>query len=98
MLHKCDNTNCVNPAHLFIGTPQDNAVDMTDKGRHVYCKGESNPDHRLTEEQVTEIRRRHPGDASKRDRVNGTGALSREFGVSLVTIKKIVYGRAWTHV
>lgn len=32
-LHKCDVPNCVNPDHLFIGTPQDNIDDKMRKGR-----------------------------------------------------------------
>lgn len=41
--HTCDVRNCINPAHLFLGTAADNNRDCGNKGRHhngkkTHCK------------------------------------------------------------
>jgi hypothetical protein len=58
VLHTCDVRNCVNPAHLFIGTRADNCRDRSAKGRTVgsHCYGKNNGKGKLSDEQIAEIR------------------------------------------
>lgn len=58
VLHHCDNPPCVNPAHLFLGTQQDNSDDMGSKGRRRALRGEDRPQCKLTKEDVMKIRER----------------------------------------
>jgi hypothetical protein len=51
--HHCDNRKCVNPDHLFMGTPMDNTQDMIKKGRR---PNTSMDRRKLTDEEVREIR------------------------------------------
>src|ERR1700723_2894074 len=54
--HSCDNPGCVNPAHLFLGTHQDNMDDMAKKHRTNHHPGETNGAAKLTQEQAETIR------------------------------------------
>ena len=48
VMHTCDNTLCVNPNHLELGSQQDNIADMIKKGRNVKPKGIENHATKLT--------------------------------------------------
>lgn len=88
--HSCDNPGCVNPDHLFIGTPRDNSRDMSAKGRHVLPdnRGEKATWAKLTEEQVADIKTR---------RMTGR-AFADLYGVSKSTVFQIWRGKNWAHV
>lgn len=92
VLHKCDNPPCCNPDHLFLGTHQDNMDDMLKKGRKFLSNGELCHTHKLTSQDVIEIRRRY--DPSK----TTYQMMATEFGVSEQTIREAVTGVNWKHI
>lgn len=84
--HRCDNTLCLNPSHLFAGTPQDNVADKMAKGRHSVAWGEKNGQSTLTDKQVREIRKRLKAGALQRE-------IASEFGISQPLVSMIKNGR-----
>ena len=87
VLHHCDVRNCVNPAHLYIGTHQDNVNDRIRRGRQL--RGENHGSSKLTSKDVAEIRRLY-----------ATGVLSPKHigGMFLVSgghVSCIAKGKYW---
>ena len=88
--HKCDTPACVNPAHLFLGTKKDNAVDMVKKGRWVGPSGEKHPQAKLTIPDVHKIRSLH----KKRKNTE----IAKKFDVHINTINCILAKQTWKGV
>jgi hypothetical protein len=86
--HHCDNPSCVNPAHLFMGTPADNTADMVAKGRQGRGRGGS----RLSKTDVLRIRKLYA------DGVILIRDLAKEHEVDRATICRVLRGETWKDV
>lgn len=84
VLHSCDNPQCVNPRHLFLGTAQDNADDMVKKDRQYRPVGELNRRAKLSDAQVIEVRNLYDAGGVTQQ------AIASMFGVERTTIGGIV--------
>lgn len=85
--HHCDVPECVNPDHLFLGTPQENSTDMKRKGRH--RRGEQHHAARLTRNQVDEIRKLlKEGKLLQRE-------IAALYGICCETVGNIKRGKNW---
>ena len=83
--HKCDNPQCVNPYHFFLGTNHDNQEDSAIKGRK---------HNKLTPETVRAIRI----ECVPNDREKGYSALGRKYCVNPASIWQVIKGVRWKHV
>lgn len=93
VLHRCDVRVCINPAHLFLGTPADNMADKMAKGRH-RCgdhSGARSGRAKLTDAVVQQvIVRLAAGEVAV--------VIARELGVNRSTVHGVKSGRSWKHV
>lgn len=87
--HSCDNTKCVNPDHLFLGTQKDNLQDAARKER-ISC-GERRPEAVLTEKAVREIRSLWLQGYKYQH-------LAERYGVRMEAIGKVIRGERWKHM
>ena len=89
--HKCDVRSCVNPSHLFLGTPADNMADMKAKGRARWAIGESVSSAKLRADDIPAILKRLAnGESCKK--------IADSYGLTDCAINAIRRGRSWSHV
>lgn len=88
--HRCDNPSCVNPAHLFLGTPADNVTDMLAKGRHktIGRKGAHNPGAKLTDADVRRVVDLLLAGAKNTE-------IAEKVGVTHAMVSRIRLGKSW---
>ena len=89
--HHCDTPACVNPDHLFLGTPADNTRDMVKKGRCAPCKGEATGSAKLREGDVRFVR-------ELINRGKSYPRIARIYNVGTTCIGDIKTGKKWSHV
>lgn len=90
ILHRCDNSRCVNPGHMFLGTQADNVRDMVSKRRHYHPIGSLNPKVKLTEDNVKDIRGKF--------RETPIDELASKFNVGKGTIRNVLNNQTWKHL
>lgn len=86
--HRCDNPPCVNPGHLFLGTPKDNTRDAVSKGR--MASGERHGRAKLSRLDVENIRKEYSA------RNITQKQLGSKYGVSQSNVYRIVGRHNWT--
>jgi hypothetical protein len=86
--HTCDTPACINPDHLFLGTPKDNAIDCLIKGRHTDKRGEKHHLAKLTSDNVLAIRKD----------TRGYNKIALEYNVSWACIYGIKKKTRWGHL
>lgn len=82
VLHTCDNTRCINPKHLKIGTHKDNMDDMNAKGRRGKVGG--GKPKLLTDVEIEDIRQLSRDGVSQR-------AIARHYKISQKTVLNYIH-------
>lgn len=89
--HTCDNRQCTNPDHLWLGTHKENTQDKIKKGRSNTPKGEQLKVSKINAEQVLEIRKHLENRLT-------CSEIGRQYGISRKIISRIKNGETWKHV
>ncbi len=88
--HRCDNPNCVNPNHLFLGTQADNIADCVIKGRKRVNspKGEAHYKHKLIASDITKIKQLSQDGVPQRK-------IANMYHVNQAQIWRIIHDKTW---
>lgn len=87
--HTCDNTRCINPEHLLLGTRADNNRDRAERGR----SAKSVPSRqRLSSADCAAIRARYDPARVGIRAPNGVSRLAQDYGVDTNVIYKVLRG------
>lgn len=89
--HHCDQKDCWEISHLFVGTHHQNMTHASEHKRFNPTTGEDHYSHKLTTEQVLEIRRILQFRKVDRE-------LAMEYGVSYNALRKIRDRISWKHI
>ena len=92
VLHTCDNPPCVNPAHLYLGTMQDNINDR-ERRRRSKQRGSNHTNAKFNELVVA-----HARSLYHRNGPFTARELARILAVSETNIWVMLIGRTWKHV
>lgn len=84
--HKCDTPACVNPEHLFLGTPADNSADKVAKGRHAFGSRASSA--KLTGADAVEI---YLAEGPQK-------LIADRYGIDPAMVSNIKRRKSWAHV
>lgn len=91
VLHKCDNTKCCNPEHLYLGNQLTNMDDMHKRNRDNKAHGETHVRAKMSEKEVKEIR-------YKFNQGMTILKLSQLYPISYHSIWCICRNKTWKHV
>lgn len=89
--HHCDQKDCWEISHLFVGTHHQNMTHASQHKRFNPTTGEDHYSHKLTESQVLRLRKIfETSDPNER--------LAEQYGVSRAALVKIKKRISWKHI